>query len=70
MRKKIEELNKAEIELDKPLHLMWAVNDVGFGQFYFYEKDGKIHCDNECMSKEFIKKVLNDMIDDCILDDE
>ncbi len=47
----------------------WSAKSVGFGEFYFYTKDNKTHCENEFMSKEFIKKMLCEMVDDCILDD-
>ena len=50
--------------------LNWSAKGMGFGQFYFYNKDGKLHCDNEMMSREFIKKMLCQMVDDCVLDDE
>ena len=35
-----------------------------------YFEDEKVHCSNECMSKRFIKKILNDLVDECVLDDE
>lgn len=47
----------------------WSAKGVGFGQFYFYIKNDKVHCENECMSKEFVKKMLCQMVDDCVLDD-
>lgn len=39
-----------------------------FGELYFYMKDEKVHISNGCMSKEQIKKILNAMVDDSILD--
>jgi len=41
----------------------------GFGEFHFYidRKNGKVYCDNELMSKKFIKDLLCDMVDGCIL---
>lgn len=49
----------------------WSATGVGFGQFYFYEGDGgKLHCSNETMGKDFIKKMLCQMVDDCVLDDQ
>ena len=48
----------------------WSVNGVGFGEFYFYMKDGKIYCDNETMDKDFIKQMLCQMVDDSILTEE
>jgi len=50
--------------------LNWSSKGIGFGQFYFYNKDGKIFCSNEFMSKDFIKKVLCQMIDECELEDQ
>lgn len=43
--------------------LNWGCWGVGFGQFYFHEKDGKLIIDNENMSKEFIKAALCAMVD-------
>ena len=57
------------VDLHSSFGLNWSVKGTGFGQFYFYEKDGKICCANENMSKEFIKKVLCTMIDNCELED-
>ena len=45
----------------------WSRKDVGFGQLYFYVKDGVMYCDNELMGKEFIKETLCKMVDDCEL---
>ncbi|MEO6692405.1 MAG: hypothetical protein ABIO44_08710 [Saprospiraceae bacterium] len=47
----------------------WSAKGVGFGQFYFYMKDDKLHCSNELMSKRFIKQMLCKMVDDAIMDD-
>lgn len=46
----------------------WSEKGTGFGSFYFYEKDGKLMCGNEMMSKEFIKEMLCLMVDECELD--
>ena len=45
----------------------WGKQDCGFGQFYFYVKDGVLYCDNECMSKESIKEILGFMVDNSTL---
>ena len=45
----------------------WGAEGIGFGQLYFYTKDDVVYCDNELMSKEFIKKVLCNMVDECVL---
>ena len=47
----------------------WSATGVGFGELYFYTKEGddKVYCDNEMMSKAFIKKVLCDMVDNAVM---
>lgn len=59
-----------DVELFNGFTVSWSEPDVGFGQFHFYIEDGKVHCSNECMSKRFIKKVLNDLVDECVLDEK
>lgn len=55
---------------DKMVDFYWTASGCGFGGFYFYtDDDGIVHCGNELMSKEFIKRMLCKMVDDCILDD-
>lgn len=48
----------------------WTVKNVGFGQakFYLDKKDGYVHCSNEGMSREFIKKILCEMVDNAVMD--
>lgn len=48
----------------------WAAKGIGFGGMYFYfdPKDGYVHCDNEAMGREFIKRMLGQMVDNCVLD--
>lgn len=59
------------VDLIGSFQLNWSVAGVGFGQFYFYtDEDGRVHIDNECMGKAFIKQVLNMMVDDAILEDD
>lgn len=51
--------------------IVWSEKGRGFGQYHFYTgDDGKIHVDNECDGKETIKRILNRMVDEAILDDE
>jgi len=47
----------------------WGLKGFGFGMLHFYMKDGKLHCDNECMKPETVKKILNMMVDQCVMDD-
>ena len=52
---------EGDIDLD------WTCKGIGFGHLAFKLKDGKILCNNEYMGKEFIRSVLNKLVDDCIL---
>ena len=51
--------------------IIWSDPKRTKATFYFYtNKDtNKLHIDNECMSKDYIKKVLCEMVDTAILDD-
>ena len=50
------------------VQMNWEAKDCGFGQFYFYHNDeGQLCCDSETMGKEFIKRMLCQMVDDCEL---
>jgi len=54
----------------KHFTITWYDSEKGFGQFVFYENEfGKICIDNEYMDKEYIKKVLNELVDTAILKD-
>ena len=59
-----------EISVPTRFQVAWSKPGVGFGQFEFYEKDGVLYCDNETMNREFIKKVLCDMVDQSVLESE
>jgi hypothetical protein len=56
------------VELHDKFGLNWSIKGKGFGQLYFYEKDGVIYISNECTSKEFIKQVLCTMVDQSVLE--
>lgn len=57
------------VDIHNAFGLNWVAPSIGFGQFYFYEKNGVVHCDNENMSKAFIKTVLCRLVDECELTD-
>jgi len=42
----------------------WSDPNVGFGQIYVESVDGKLHFSAEGMSKEFIKQVLCQLVDE------
>lgn len=50
-----------------PVVINWIVKDCGFGEIKFYQDGDKIYCDNELMSKDFIKGILCLIVDKAIL---
>jgi len=59
------EFSYSEPEKDTAFRIQWGAKGIGFGEFTFFYRDGKLMCDNECMSKEFVKKALCAMVDNC-----
>lgn len=49
-----------------PIIIQWQEQGRGFGEYTFWQKDGKIYCDNEHDSKETVKRILCRMVDDSI----
>lgn len=68
LQKLFDQLDNS-VDLHNEFSVSWTIKGKGFGQFYFYEKDGVIHISNECTSKEFIKQVLAQMVDQAVLED-
>jgi hypothetical protein len=52
-----------------PVTVKWTAKGTGFGEFTFYSVDGKLHCQNEMMSKDFLKVMLCLIVDKATLDD-
>ena len=48
----------------------WETVSAGFGETTFFLKGGKLHCDNEAMGRDFIKKVMAALVDQVELRDE
>jgi hypothetical protein len=48
----------------------WTAKGIGFGGMYFYfnKEDSYVHCENELMSREFMKQAFCKMVDNCVLD--
>jgi hypothetical protein len=57
-------------EISDTFIIRWSEKGRGFGEYCFYIKDNKIHCDNECDNRETVKKILLNLVDNCIFDDE
>lgn len=62
--------NKITLDDNKPLHIAFSVSGFGFGELMFYQEEDTIYCENECMSKDRIKQILSQMVDECVLIDE
>lgn len=57
-----------DLEYAVEISVNWVRKGRGFGSFEIYEgEDGKFYCYNEIVSKEFIKQVLCDIVDKCVL---
>jgi len=50
-------------EFYSPIVIKWIETGRGFGEYVFFQKDGKIHCFNEMDSKETVKRILCRMVD-------
>lgn len=60
-----------EIDVGDGFTINWSEKGRGFGQYCFYHGDNrKLHISNECDGKNTIKRILNRMVDEAILDDE
>jgi len=51
------------IDIEDDFTVLWGREECGWGEFTFFPKEGEIHCDNECMSKEFLKETLCELVD-------
>lgn len=59
---------------DSEVVFHWGKPGIGFGTATFYYSDHefgemKLYCDNETMSKAFIKEMLCQMVDDSVFED-
>jgi len=68
LRKSFEKIEDSCHPTDGVL-FTWTAKGTGFGELYFYHKDGKLKCDSETMGKEFVKRMLCQMVDDAEFDD-
>lgn len=68
----LEMLDRVEngIDIDR-FTISWSMKGIGWGQYHFYMgNDDKVHIQNECMSRESIKKILCMIVDAVVLDDD
>lgn len=52
------ELDPEAASTPTQLIINWGRKGTGFGMLSFFERDGKLECDNECMGRKFCKGVL------------
>ena len=62
-------MNKIDVSLYRGFTIEWVDSKIGFGQICFSVHGNQIHCEAEGMSKQFIKKALEQMVDDSIFDE-
>jgi hypothetical protein len=53
-----------------PITVGWSEKGRGFGEYTFWQENGKIHCANECDSRESVKRVLCNMVDQAVFEDD
>lgn len=60
-----------DLELVSSCSINWSIKGTGFGNLQLYVgQDGNTWIQNEGMGKNFIKKILCDLIDGATLEDE
>lgn len=51
-------------------YVHWSAKGIGFGELTFFMGfDGKLHCRSECMGRNFVKKALAALVDQCVWDE-
>lgn len=58
---------RPEPSLYHPICIQWSEKGRGFGEYVFWQEDSQIYCDSECDSKETVKRILCQMVDQAIL---
>lgn len=59
-------IGATELKDGLAFNLAWTTKSAGFGNTTFYTKKGKLYCDNEAMSKDFVKTVMCKLVDDSV----
>ena len=65
----IHDVNISTDYKEGDIDLEWTAS-IGFGHLAFKIVGDKIHCNNETMGREFVKEVLNKLVDISIMDYE
>lgn len=64
--KSVKLIGANELEDGLAFDLAWTTESAGFGHTTFYNKKGKLYCDNETMSKDFVKAVMCKFVDEAV----
>ena len=59
-----------DIDVTGELRVRWGAVGIGFGELSMYSDADLLMINNECMSKEFLKKLFCKIIDQSTLSDE
>ena len=52
---------------DQPtICIQWSEKGRGFGEYVFYQKDGKLYCRNECDDKATVSRIMLHLVDQAI----
>jgi len=55
-------LERTKAEGIKSFQVSWSVNTFGFGLFYFYTEEDKIHCDTETLGRKSLSIIMDKFI--------
>jgi len=53
-----------EESLNTIIHVSWSRAGIGFGEFYIWQDENGLYIEDERMGKEFVRNVINKIIDD------
>ena len=53
-----------EESLNTIVHVCWSRTGIGVGEFYIWQDENGLYIEDERMGKEFVRNVINKIIDD------
>ena len=57
----------ADADAGDGMKIRWSDKDYGYGEIDFFLRDGKIEIDSEFMGKDFVKRLLDKLVEDAII---
>ena len=55
---------------DGGFEIGWGTVSAGFGSLTFYKKDGKLYCDSETLGMDFVRKVMDFLMNQVVIEKE